>query len=76
MSTPADTAIALMGRLSPLRFWKTLHDLAVTSMVGFSESQFAQLRTEMQNTAFRDEPWMPHVEAVVGEAARVRRRVC
>lgn len=69
----ANAAIALMGRLAPLRFWQVLHDLAVTAAAGFSESKFAALQDDMQDTAYRDEAWMPHVEAVVQDAARIRR---
>lgn len=69
----ANAAIALMGRLAPLRFWQVLHDLAVTAAAGFSESKFAQLEADAQDSAYRDETWMPHVEAVMQEAARIRR---
>lgn len=71
----ANAAISLLGALSPFRFWRVMHDLAVTAAVGFTESKFAQLQADMQDSAYRDEPWMPHVDAVMHEAKRIRRSV-
>lgn len=77
MSTAADVsgnaAIGLLGRLAPLRFWKTMHDLAVTAAAGFTESRFAQLEADARDSAFADEPWHAHVVAVAQDAARIRR---
>lgn len=67
------TAVETMTRVSAIKFWRTLHAWAVTAMAGVSDSQFAALEGDMGSTAFRDEPWMPHLEAVMHDAARVRR---
>lgn len=70
---PEEEAVSIMGRLSPLNFWRNLHRMAVTATVGFSESKFAQLERDAQDSAFQGETWLPHVQAVVDEASRIRK---